>query len=71
MKQEKIKNYFFKCDCTDPQCGKLYIGDWEDGTFEIGWVKYPNRTKTEGAVMINKKSLKKILKILTNREPTF
>lgn len=64
----KFKEIYFDCDCGDRRCGKLYIGDFEDGSFEIGYVKYPNRKKIEGAIYLSDNEVKKLIKLLSNKK---
>lgn len=70
MKKDKwkFKKIYFDCTCGSKRCGKLYIGDFRDGTFEIGYVKYPNRKKIEGAVYLDNDNVEKLVKLLLNKK---
>ena len=66
----KLKDpLYLECECQklsllaskSPQCGKLYVADF-GGMIEIGYVKYPKRIKTEGCVILQKNTIKKLIK---------
>jgi len=54
----------FVCSCGDSRCGKLWIGDFGDGECEIGFVKYPNRKKLEGAIVLSVEEKNRLIKYL-------
>ena len=58
------KEQYFKCQCGDSECGKLWIYDFGDGECEIGYIKYPNRKKLEGAIVLSVKDKNCLIKFL-------
>ncbi len=46
-----------------PQCGKLYVANF-GGFVEIGFVKYPNRKKVEGAIILHKIGINKLISFI-------
>ena len=65
-KKLPFPHHTFNCCCKNPPCGKLYIGDYGDGTFEIGFIKYPNRKKLEGSIYVDKITLNMLLDVFFN-----
>ena len=68
----KLKDpLYLECECQtippparrSPQCGKLYVADF-GGLIEIGYVKYPKRTETEGCILLGKNTCKKLIKYI-------
>ena len=58
------KEKYFKCSCGDSRCGKLCIIDFGDGECEIGFVKYPNRKKPKGAIVLSVEEKNRLIKYL-------